>query len=146
MLGQPLLSTSAIVVSLPSALQGKVLGCSSSYSCTVTTSLVTFTNLSVSVGSTITLTLTSVTNPYSLGLTTSLTLYTLYNAAQSSSIVEFVNSGLTLTLVARASSSANAVISPSSLVVSNYPTTYTITITNLNPFFAYTYLSLYIPP
>jgi hypothetical protein len=57
-----------------------------------------------------------------------------------------VNSGLTLNLIARASTSANANIVPSSFVVNNFPTSYTITMNNLNPLFAYTYLSLYVPP
>jgi hypothetical protein len=143
-LGQPLISSSAIVIALPSALQGKVISCSPS-PCSVVSTMITFTSVSTAVNSVITLNLLSVTNPYNLGLTTSLTLYTLYHSSQLLSIVEYVNTGLTLTLVARASTNANAVIIPSSYVVNNYPTTYTITITNLNPFFAYTYLSIYLP-
>lgn len=108
--------------------------------------MATFTSVATAVNTPITLNLISVTNPYNLGLTTSLTLYTIYDVNQPLSIVEYVNTGLTLNLVARASTSANAIITPSSFVVSNYPTTYTITITNLNPFFPYTYLSLYLPP
>ena len=143
-LGQPLISSSAVVVGLPSQLQGKVGTCSPS-PCTVTSTSVTFTSVSTTVGSSITLTLGSVINPYSLGTTTSLTLYTLYYSSISTSIVEYVNSGLTLSLIARASTAASATISPSSSVVNNYPTTYTITLTNLNPIPIYTYIVLYIP-
>ncbi len=143
-LGQPLISSSAIVIALPSALKDKVVSCSPS-PCSVASTMITFTSVSTAVNSVITLNLLSVTNPYNLGVTTSLTLYTLYYSAQPLSIVEYVNTGLTLTLVARASTNANAAIVPSSSVVNNYPTTYTITINNLNPFFAYTYLSLYLP-
>lgn len=133
------------MIGLPSQLQGKVGTCSP-LPCTVTSTLVTFTSVSTTVGSSITLILNSVINPYSLGTTTSLTLYTLYYSSISTSIVEYVNSGLTLSLIARASTFTSATVSPSSFVVNNYPTTYTISLTNLNPIPIYTYIVVYIPP
>lgn len=86
-LGQPLNSASAIVVGLPTSFQGKVGGCSPS-PCSVSTSSVTFTSpSSTTPGSSLSLSLTSVTNPLSIGPTTSLTLSTLFTSTQPTSIV-----------------------------------------------------------
>jgi hypothetical protein len=73
-------------------------------------------------------------------------LYTLYDSTSSGSVVEYVNSGLTVSLIARASSSANAAITATSYVVNDFPSKVSIAITNLNDLPAFTYLVAYIPP
>ena len=85
-IGQPLTSSSAIVVQLPTMYQGQVGGCSP-FQCTVTTTKITFTNVATAVGSLVNLTLLNVTNPLQIGPTTSLTLYTLYSSSQATSYV-----------------------------------------------------------
>jgi hypothetical protein len=142
-LGQPLTSTSAVVVGLPSMFQGLIAGCSPN--CTVTTTRITFTNVSTSVGSLISLTLSNVVNPVQIGTTSSLTLYTLYNANQPSSYVEYTNTGLTLNLIARVIQSSNIVITSSSAVVSMSPVSLSFTITNVNPLPANVYLQIILP-
>jgi len=139
-------TASLIIILFPTSIQGKVGGCSSSGSCSVSSTQAAFNITTPSNGSLIQLTLLNVINSYTLGTTTSLTLYTLYHYSQPTSIVEYVNSGLTLSLVARVMPSANVAISSSSLVVGSYPSTYTITLTNTNPLPAFSYLVVYIPP
>lgn len=142
-LGQPLTASSAVLISLPTSFQGRVISCSL-YSCTRTSNLITYTSIPTTAGSTITVSF-SLTNPYSLGSTTSLTLYTLYDSSVSASIVEYINTGLTVSLIARASSSANAAITIDSYVVNAFPSKIIIAMTNLNPLLAYSYLVAYIP-
>lgn len=142
-LGQPLTANSAVLIGLPTALQGRVLSCSL-YTCSYTSSLITYTGVPTAAGSTVTVSF-SLTNPVSLGSTTSLTLYTLYDSSSSGSVVEYVNTGLSVSLIARASSSANAAITATSYVVNAFPSTVIIAITNLNPLLAYSYLVAYIP-
>ena len=84
-------------------------------------------------------------NPNTLGSTTSLTIYTLYESSVSSSIVEQRNSGLTLSLIARSILTQNIAISSSSQVVSNYPSTYSISISNMNALPAFSYIKVYLP-
>jgi len=143
-LGQPLTASSAIVVGLPVDYQGRVGGCSPS-PCTVSSSNVIFTNVPTTVSTAITLTLTSVTNPLTIGTTNSLTLYTLYSSSQATSIVEYTNTGLTVNLVARVIPSANIVITSTSQVVSYFPASFTLTITNVNQLPANVYLQVKIP-
>lgn len=82
-----MISNSALVVSLPVSFQGKVGSCSPS-PCTTSTTLVIYTSLSgTSIGSILTVNLLNVVNPYTLGLTTSLTIYTLYDSSVPTSIV-----------------------------------------------------------
>jgi len=143
-LGQPL-GNPQVVIGLPIMFQGLVGSCSPSV-CSISSTEVIYNISASAVGISVSLTLLNVVNPYILGATTSLTLYTLYDRTQPTSIVEYVNSGITLTLVARSIPSQNVVISSSSMVVNNYPTTYTLKITNVNPLPSYTYLQIYIPP
>lgn len=144
-IAQPLTSSSAIVIGLPTAFQGQVGSCSPS-PCTVSTSQITFTSVPTTVGSTVTLSLLTVINPYTLGTSSSLSITTLLYTSQSNSVVEYVNSGLTLTFVARLMLTSNVVISSSSQVVSNYPTTISLAISNHNPLPSFTYLVVYLPP
>lgn len=125
--------------------QGLVSSCSPS-ACSTSSTQVTYNITATTIGTTVSVMLLNVVNPYTLGTTTSLTLYTLYDRNYPTSIVEYVNSGISLTLVARSIPSQNVVISSSSMVVNNYPTTYTLKITNANPLPPYTYLQIYIPP
>jgi hypothetical protein len=141
-LGQPLSSSSAVVVSLPSMFQGLISGCSPN--CTATSTKATFTNISTSVSSLISLTLTGV-NPVQIGLTTSLSIYTLYNVNQPTSYVEYAYSGLTLNLAARTIPSSNVVILSSSPVVSMSPASFSFVITNVNPLPANIYLQIVLP-
>ncbi len=136
-------ANSAVLIGLPTALQGRVLSCSL-YTCSYTSSLITYTGVPTAAGSTVTVSF-SLTNPVSLGSTTSLTLYTLYDSSSSGSVVEYVNTGLSVSLIARASSSANAAITATSYVVNAFPSSVIIAITNLNPLLAYSYLVAYIP-
>jgi hypothetical protein len=143
-LGQPLASDSAVVVGLPPSYQAKVAGCSPA-PCSVLTATVTFTSVPTSVGSVVVLTLTGVVNPTSIGSTPSLTLYTLFKAASPTSFVEYTNSGLTVSLVARLIPSANIAIASTSQVVSYFPASFTFTVTNVNQLPANTYAKIYIP-
>lgn len=143
-LGQTLNANSAIVVDLPVSYQGQVGGCSPS-PCTVTSSLVTFTNVATAIGSSVTLTLSAVTNPLTIGTTNSLTLYTLLDSSQSTSIVEHTSSGLTVDLVARVIPASNIAISSTSQVVSYFPASFTLTVTNVNQLPANVYLQVKIP-
>lgn len=102
--------------------------------------------MATTIGSAISLTLTNVVNPISIGATTSLILYTLYSSAQTNSYVEYVNSGLSVNLVARIIPSSNIAISSNSQVVSFFPCSFTFTITNVNDLPANVYLEVYIPP
>jgi len=141
-LGQPLSSSSGVVVNLPLMFQGLISGCSPN--CTVTSTKVTFTNMSTSVGSLISLTLSGV-NPVQIGTTTSLSIYTLYNVNQPTSYVEYAYSGLTLNLIARVIPSSNIVITSSSPVVSMSPVSFSFVITNVNPLPANIYLQIVLP-
>jgi hypothetical protein len=143
-LGQPLTASSAIVIALPVSYQGKVGGCSPS-PCSVTSSQVTYTSVATTTGTSVTLTLTSVTNPLSIGTTNSLTLYTLYSSSQPTSIVEHTSTGLTVDLIARVIPTSNIVITSTSQVVSYFPASFTITITNVNQLPANVYLQVKIP-
>lgn len=143
-IGQPLTANGAVVVGLPTVYQGKVGGCSPS-PCSVGFSAVTFTSVATTVGSAISLSLTNVVNPLTIGSTTSLILYTLYSSSQPTSFVEYTNSGLSVSLVARVIPASNIAISSTSQVVSYFPSSFTFTINNVNPLPAYSYLKVYVP-
>ena len=141
-LGQLLGSNSGVVVSLPSMFQGLLSNCFPS--CTVTSTKAIFTNVSTGVGSLISLTLNGA-NPVQIGNTSSLTLYTLYNVSQSTSYVEYTNTGLTLNLIGRVIPSSNIIINSSSPVISMSPVSFSFVITNVNPLPANVYLQIVLP-
>lgn len=143
-IGQPLTANSAAVIALPPSYQGKVGGCSPS-PCTLTSTSITYTSIATSIGSVVVLTMTGVVNPTSIGVTPSLTLYTLYNTGYPSSYVEYTNSGITVSLIARVIPTANIAITSTSQVVSYFPASFTITITNVNALPANTYAKIYLP-
>jgi hypothetical protein len=144
-LGQPLTASSAIVVGLTTALQGTVTGCSPS-PCTVNSIAVTFTNVATAVGASSSLSLTGAVNPLAIGTTNSLTLYTLYSSAQSNSFVEYINTGLTVDLVARIIPAGNIAVTSTSPVVSYSPASFSFTVTNANQLPANVNAKISIPP
>jgi hypothetical protein len=84
-LAQPL-GNPQVVVGLPTMFQGLVGSCSPS-PCSITSTEVSYNISATTVGSSVSLVLSNVVNPYTLGTTTSLTLYTLHDRTKSTSIV-----------------------------------------------------------
>ena len=92
------------------------------------------------------MTLSGIVNPLTIGTTNSLTLYTLYSSSQTTSYVEYTNTGITIDLVARVIPVANIAIGSNSQVVFYFPATFTIAVTNINPLPANFYAQVYLPP